>query len=247
MALEGLKLKAAQRRQKKYDDAVALAAVLRARGEEIGYSLECDLATRREDEYEAYREQAARERKALAARRKAERSLLRDKTCQVCGRDILANTGVIAHHGYERPGDGWQTSSCFGARYQPYEQAHDRLDAALSHARGMLRDAEAHLESLRTAPPASLSFERRVPGSKHIGYDLRRATYVYPMETVTVARPEDFSEATISDYRYTPEGMRSYQDLLRSARMGAERRVNGLKGDVSFLSARRKAWKAPAA
>jgi hypothetical protein len=42
--------------------------------------------------------------------------------CQVCGRDILAKTGAIAHHGYERPyGEGWQTASCYGARQLPYE------------------------------------------------------------------------------------------------------------------------------
>jgi hypothetical protein len=42
-------------------------------------------------------------------------------TCQCCGRKILAKTGSIAHHGYERPGHGWQTSSCFGAKRLPWE------------------------------------------------------------------------------------------------------------------------------
>ena len=49
------------------------------------------------------------------------------QTCQICGRPILAETGVIAHHGYQRPGDGWQTSSCFGARHLPFEISRDRL------------------------------------------------------------------------------------------------------------------------
>jgi len=48
-------------------------------------------------------------------------------TCQCCGRLILANTGKIAHHGYERPGSGWQTSSCMGAKYLPFEVSRDRL------------------------------------------------------------------------------------------------------------------------
>ena len=42
-------------------------------------------------------------------------------TCQICDRAIKANTGVIAHHGYQRPGEGWQTASCPGARALPYE------------------------------------------------------------------------------------------------------------------------------
>jgi len=42
-------------------------------------------------------------------------------TCQICARKIYAELGVIAHHGYERPGEGWQTDSCDGARKLPYE------------------------------------------------------------------------------------------------------------------------------
>lgn len=48
-------------------------------------------------------------------------------TCQICGRKILAETGVIAHHGYQRPGDGFQSASCFGAREKPFEADRDRL------------------------------------------------------------------------------------------------------------------------
>jgi hypothetical protein len=48
-------------------------------------------------------------------------------TCQCCGRDILAETGVIAHHGYERPGDGYQTASCPGAKELPFEVSRDGL------------------------------------------------------------------------------------------------------------------------
>lgn len=48
-------------------------------------------------------------------------------TCQVCARPIGFKAGVIAHHGYERPGQGWQTASCFGARALPFEQSRDRL------------------------------------------------------------------------------------------------------------------------
>lgn len=46
------------------------------------------------------------------------------KTCQICARKIFAETGVIAHHGYERPrwAPGNQTASCFGARHLPFEQ-----------------------------------------------------------------------------------------------------------------------------
>lgn len=47
--------------------------------------------------------------------------------CQCCARPILAKGGLIAHHGYERPGTGWQTSSCPGARKDPWEVSRDAL------------------------------------------------------------------------------------------------------------------------
>lgn len=47
--------------------------------------------------------------------------------CQCCGRAIFAETGTIAHHGYERPGGGYQTASCMGAKFLPFEVSRDRL------------------------------------------------------------------------------------------------------------------------
>lgn len=48
-------------------------------------------------------------------------------TCQCCARGIFAATGTIAHHGYERPGTGWQTASCMGAKELPFEVSRDAL------------------------------------------------------------------------------------------------------------------------
>lgn len=73
------------------------------------------------------------EHEARIARRKLEiqiekeRAAAQAKTCQICGRPIFAESGVIAHHGYQRPGDGWQTASCPGARELPYEVSRERL------------------------------------------------------------------------------------------------------------------------
>jgi hypothetical protein len=75
-----------------------------------------------------YERKAYRELRApLIAAEKAAKTASA-KTCQCCFRPIFAESGVIAHHGYERPGQGWQTASCMGARHLPLEAAHDRLD-----------------------------------------------------------------------------------------------------------------------
>lgn len=63
-------------------------------------------------------------------------------TCQCCARKILAETGVIAHHGYERPaGWGYQTASCEGAKELPFEVSRDALLR-------MLQRMEAYAENL---------------------------------------------------------------------------------------------------
>jgi hypothetical protein len=69
-------------------------------------------------------------------------------TCQICGRNIKANTGHIAHHGYRRPGDGWQTSSCFGALGLPYEQSCDRIDRYIRILEGNVSTLTSEIERL---------------------------------------------------------------------------------------------------
>lgn len=75
-------------------------------------------------------------------------------TCQCCGRRVKARTGNIAHHGYERPGDGWQTASCMGARALPFEVSRDRLGDLLAILRDQHQRAAAHRDAVaaETAP-----------------------------------------------------------------------------------------------
>lgn len=44
-------------------------------------------------------------------------------TCQVCFRSMGIKTGLIAHHGYRRPGDGADHGRCFAERELPYEES----------------------------------------------------------------------------------------------------------------------------
>jgi hypothetical protein len=89
-------------------------------------------------------ELTARRMKKQAANRKEREDALAGKqmTCQGCGRLICSKLGLIAHHGYERPGDGWQTASCVGAKEDPFEVSN----LVLLHA---IRSHEARVEELR--------------------------------------------------------------------------------------------------
>lgn len=67
-------------------------------------------------------------------------------TCQCCGRAIQANTGKIAHHGYQRPGLGWQTASCEGAQELPFEVSRDALGRYIE---GLNRRLDNRAERIR--------------------------------------------------------------------------------------------------
>ena len=78
-------------------------------------------------------------------------------TCQICGRIIKAKNGLIAHHGYQRPGQGWQTASCFGARYRPYEVACDAIPLAIKHIERFIDLQESILANLIANPPDKIT------------------------------------------------------------------------------------------
>lgn len=133
--------------------------------------------------------------------------------CQICGRAIKTVRGfpvvavdgrgrqaadadeTIAHHGYQRPGDGWQTSSCGGARWRPYEFACDALPPAIASCRNYIENQKASLAKHISEPPESLTYQR-TDGYRPVGPE-----YVYQ-------RPEGFNAAnhpTVYQHSYVFE------------------------------------------
>lgn len=64
------------------------------------------------------------------------------KTCPCCFRQIAVQRGTMAHHGYQRPGSGFQTKSCDGVRFPPLESSNAGLLWITSVVRQMLQDTE---------------------------------------------------------------------------------------------------------
>lgn len=68
-------------------------------------------------------------------------------TCSCCFRTIAVAGGGrrMAHHGYTRPELGWQTASCMGVAYPPFEKSADGTKAyrqvLLNHAAQYRRNA----------------------------------------------------------------------------------------------------------
>ncbi len=49
------------------------------------------------------------------------------QTCPCCFRQIAVQGEKMVHHGYRRPGSGWQTASCAGIQFQPLEVSTEGL------------------------------------------------------------------------------------------------------------------------
>jgi hypothetical protein len=64
------------------------------------------------------------------------------KTCPCCFRPIAVR-GTMVHHGYERPGHGWQTASCPGIRFKPLEVSNEGLIWLIDDTRVRLASMES--------------------------------------------------------------------------------------------------------
>lgn len=97
--------------------------------------------------------------------------------CQICEREIKAKKGIIAHHGYKRPEQGWQTDSCIGARQLPYEKSREiiplaivKIDSFISLTRGKIKQIET--ENL------PIPFIKRMINSDNTMYKQRQKEHI---------------------------------------------------------------------
>jgi hypothetical protein len=147
----------------------------------------------------------------------------RPTTCQICGRPVKAKNGVIAHHGYKRPGDGWQTSSCAGARFAPYEVSAERIPAVIETITDYITRTDSWLADFEANPPATLTV--------NFARGMGRPDYR------EVERPVDFDPA-----REVGSMPRSYGNAYVEKRYGLERGLKAARGQLEYLQARLAGW-----
>lgn len=148
--------------------------------------------------------------------------------CQICERAIKASKGLIAHHGYRRPGQGWQTASCFGARWRPYEAACDALPHAIKACEAFVENRKAFIAERLANPPATLD---------HI-----ETRWGRPAITTTLPRPEGFDVSK----RPGSWSQRTYEAMFWGAICDAEHAIKMADQDGDRMRKRLAAWKAPA-
>lgn len=149
-------------------------------------------------------------------------------TCQICAREIKASNGVIALHGYKRPGHGWQTASCMGAKFAPYEVSRDRLPAAIKIVHDYLYRSRATLRKLLKTPPVTFTVQLRDSwGHKH-------------GEPRIYVRPVDFDPNDSVRLGCTMPG--TYGGEFHKERRSLEGGIAAAVNDLKFFRARYEAW-----
>jgi hypothetical protein len=147
-------------------------------------------------------------------------------TCQICGRDIKAKNGVIAHHGYTRPGSGWQTESCFGARYLPYEISSDAIPLAMDSLKTYIFNENNHLSNIMTNPPEYLEH------SEYSGFSGRHM--------VKYNKPDGFNPKKLSS-TYSSMTQR-YEIEFSNLKNQIEKNIESSYKYIDYLEERLRNW-----
>lgn len=117
------------------------------------------------------------------------------KTCPCCFRAIaVTKQGKMAHHGYRRPGDGWQTDSCPGIQFKPLEESDD----GHKHMLKTFKDMISTIDHILSRPAQIM----KVPGPR------RRVGYQY--QTVSLAKGEPEFDRYLSYYLENQKSMKRH-------------------------------------
>jgi hypothetical protein len=161
-------------------------------------------------------------------------------TCQCCWRKFLANTGKMAHHGYQRPGDGWQTASCYGARHLPFEADRDTLgDMILALKRQYLRLQAYRRDTVAEKHPLEVTYsDLSVPRDRR-GQD--------PVVVITVCFTRKTFKGTMAIHKegLTRHGRNigTYDDVKATDLKTQADRITRIKHDIVECQKRHNAWK----
>jgi hypothetical protein len=147
-------------------------------------------------------------------------------TCQVCGRAIKAGNGLIAHHGYKRPYEGWQTASCEGARYAPYEVSCDRLREVVEMVKNFIASQEKALAAFLASPPQVITVYER------------RSAWQREAEKKEYTKPDDFKPGG-----YASNRPHTYENAFATRTSDYRQTIRMAKADLATMQKRLDEWK----
>ena len=187
----------------------------------------------------AYREANKRTPEAIAAE-KAEKARLA-KTCQICGRAIFAETGIIAHHGYQRPeGLHIQTASCPGAQHLPFEVNSDLLVKHIAAQERVLEIGVKYRSKLAADliyATFSWTYYDKTPGYFTGGQKRTKTVDVTP-DTFAAVKDENIDA-------FRKNGMYSYADVKNSDLRRQDSSIKQIADYIAFQKKRLAEWAGP--
>jgi hypothetical protein len=161
-------------------------------------------------------------------------------TCQCCGRAILAETGVIAHHGYERPDYGYQTASCMGARELPFEVDRAVLGKMIIFMKGELDRRIKHRASIKgEKEPIVIDYETQQIGPSRY-QTFRRGEWPMVKRTFAVTR-ESFA-AYLEGPGRNSHSVRDYETYKARHVEGLTSNIEYLRKQIDIEQARYDGW-----
>lgn len=153
--------------------------------------------------------------------------------CQICAREIKANTGLIAHHGYQRPGSGWQTASCDGAKQLPYEVSRDFIPVVIERykvhqtnqdnlADEMLRNPTAtitryHISGFTGKQTSTEDFEKPAGFDPYAAVNAGARSFSYSTYENEFVKQYDAHRANVKEIAAAIEFLQSRYDSWRAA------------------------------
>lgn len=164
--------------------------------------------------------------------------------CQCCGRAILAKLGTIAHHGYERPGHGWQTSSCMGAKRLPFEVDRTALGEMIKFLRDRLARNEKHRAAIKAEKkPIVFDYESQLIGPLQWRHEYGRGNK-WPV----VKRSFDVSRESFEAFKAGPGSNSTYGiydfDAYKARHVeGLTRSIKNLREHIEEEQKRYDGWK----
>jgi hypothetical protein len=153
-------------------------------------------------------------------------------TCQCCGRKFLANMGTIAHHGYQRPGGGWQTASCIGAKHAPFEVARDRLGLHIEGQKKLLKGMVLARTEVQNESRAILK-----TGTK------RQKSAFAPKEHISIEVTRTSFEGQQDELRKLYGFYGSFDDMLRIDLANRASEIKSVKDYILMQTERFNGWK----
>lgn len=168
----------------------------------------------------------------------------RQRTCQICGRPIFAEMGVIAHHGYQRPGDGYQTASCIGARHLPFEANKDLLELHIGHEVITLKNmVRAGDQAAAEQIPVHLSYDVEHKEDGRTMYSHGRVVHDTIHFTVTRATFDEMKTAHPGYFTRMYVGRSSFDEVLKTDLARRDQMIRQQRDYLTWQKGRAAAWK----